>query len=246
MASNISVFLRFSDGTFGSLRSTVTESSTAFGQYTEITTEGGDLNQTSGVRAGPAFNGMTCTHAFAVCATDNATTASLCSVYFEDTNGSIMVPIQGGGQGNSGFPPLKKPIRLSTGVVVKGALQDGADLVQVGTLAVYCVSGKSDVFAALGVDDTPTAMLNPQGKTIGQALDGQTISCAYATYAATNGLDDNDGGVNAFYIESAQGTLKAMYPPSRAGNGRGNSGVEYMSYPVKIVQNDTLSITASL
>ena len=41
MASNISIFLKFSDGTFGSLRSTVTESSTAFGQYSEITTEGG-------------------------------------------------------------------------------------------------------------------------------------------------------------------------------------------------------------
>ena len=114
MASNISVFMRFSDGTFGSLRSTVTESSTAFGQYTEITTEGGDLNQTEGISAGQAFNGMTCTHAFAVCATDNAITASLCSVYFEDTNGSIMVPVQGGGQGNSGFPPLKKPVRLAT------------------------------------------------------------------------------------------------------------------------------------
>ena len=75
MASNISVFLRFSDGTFGSLRTTVTESSTAFGQYTEITTEGGDLNQTAAISAGQAFNGQTVTHAFALCATDSATTA---------------------------------------------------------------------------------------------------------------------------------------------------------------------------
>jgi ribosomal protein S6E (S10) len=245
MASNISVFLRFSDGTFGSLRTTVTESSTAFGQYTEITTEGGDLNQTAGVSVGQAFSGQTVSHAFAVCATDSATTAALCSAYFEDTNGSIMVPIQGGGQGNTGFPMLKKPIRLSTGVVVKAALQDAADLVQIATLAVYCASGKSDCFAALGVDDTPTAMVNPQGKTIGQSLDGQTIQCAYATYAATNGLDDNDGGVNALYIENASGVLKAMYPVSRGG-GTGNNGVSYVSYPVKIVQNDTLTVTASL
>ena len=244
MASNISVFLRFSDGTFGSLRSTVTESSTAFGQYSEITTEGGDLNQTSGVSVGQAFNGKTCTHAFAKCATDDATTAALVSAYFENTDGSIAVPIQGGGQNQSGMPMLKKPMRMQTGVVCKAALQDAADAVQIATLAVYCASGKSDIFAALAVDDTPTAMVNPQGKTIGQALDGQSISCVYATYAATNGLDDNDGGVNALYIENAQGTLKAMYPTTKGNQGDGP--VPYISYPVKIVQNDTLTVTASL
>lgn len=244
MASNISVFLRFSDGTFGSLRTTVTESSTAFGQYTEITTEGGDLNQTAGISAGQAFNGQTVTHAFALCATDSATTACFVGAYFEDTNGSIMVPIQGGGQHMSGLPMLKKPIRLMTGVVVKAALQDTGDSVQIATLAVYCASGKSDVFAALGVDDTPTAMLNPQGKTVGQSLDSQTIQSAYATYAATNGLDDNDGGVNAVYIENAAGVLKAMYPTAKGVGG--NSPVPYITYPVSIVQNDTLTVTASL
>jgi hypothetical protein len=244
MASNISVFLRFSDGTFGSLRSTVTESSTAFGQYTEITTEGGDLNQTEGVSAGQAFNGKTCTHAFAKCATDNATTAAFVGAYFENTDGSIAVPIQGGGQHQSGMPPLKKPIRLATGVVVKAALQDVADAVQIATLSVYCASGKSDLFAALAVDDTPTALVNPQGKTIGQALDGQTISCAMATYGATNGLDDNDGGVNALYVENAAGVLKAMYPITRGNSG--DSPVPWISYPVKIVQNDTATVTASL
>ena len=140
MASNISVFLRFSDGTFGSLRSTVTEASTAFGQYSEITTEGGDLNQTAAISAGQAFPGKTCTHAFAMCATDSATTASLCSAYFEANNGSIMVPIQGGGQHMSGFEPLKRPVRMQTGVVVKAALQDSGNAVQVATLAVYCRS----------------------------------------------------------------------------------------------------------
>ena len=127
MASNCSVFLRFSDGTFGSLRSTVTESSTAFGQYTEITTEGGDLNQTEGVSAGQAFPGKTCTHAMAKVATDDATTACFVAAYFEDTNGSIMVPIQGAGQNGSALPKLKKPIQMKTGVVVKAALQDQAD-----------------------------------------------------------------------------------------------------------------------
>ena len=244
MASNISVFMRFSDGTFGSLRSTVTESSTAFGQYGEITTEGGDLNQTEGISAGQAFPGKTVTHAFALCATDNATTAALCSAYFEANDGSIMVPIQGGGQHMSGLPKLKKTVQMRTGVVVKAALQDAADAVQVATLAVYCASGKTDIFAAVAVDDTPTAMLNPQGKTVGQSLDGQTISCVYATYAATNGLDDNDGGVNALYIESSAGVLKAMYPTAKGVGG--NNPVPYISYPVPIVQNDTLTVTASL
>ena len=244
MASNISVYLKFSDGTFGSLRSTVTESSSAFGQYTEITTEGGDLNQTADVSAGQAFPGKVCTHAFAKCQTDNATTACLVGAYFEATDGSIMVPIQGGGSSQSGMPALKKPVRMQTGIVVKAALQDAADAVRVATLGVYCRSGKSDFFAALAVDDTPTAMVNPQGKTIGQALDGQEILCAYATYAATNGLDDNDGGVNAFYIENSAGVLKAMYPPVKGNNGDGP--VPYIEYPVRIVQNDTLTVTASL
>jgi hypothetical protein len=244
MASNISIFLKFSDGTFGSLRSTVTESSSAFGEYSEITTEGGDLNQTAGVSVGQAFPGKVCTHAFAKCATDSATTACLVAAYFEATDGSIMVPIQGGGSSQSGMPQLKKPVRMATGIVAKAALQDAADAVQIASLAVYCASGKSDVFAALAVDDTPTAMVNPQGKTIGQALDGQTIVCAYATYAATNGLDDNDGGVNAFYIESSAGVLKGMYPPTKGNNGDGP--VPYVEYPVRIVQNDTLTVTASL
>ena len=244
MASNISVFLKFSDGTFGSLRSTATESSTAFGQYEEIKTEGGDLNQTASVSAGQAFPNKTCTHAMAKVATDNATTACFVAAYFEDTNGSIMVPIQGAGQNGSALPKLKKPVQMKTGVVVKAALQDQADEVQIATLAVYCASGKSDVFACLAVDDTPTAMVNKNGKTIGQALDGQSISCAYATYAATNGLDDNDGGVNALYVESSAGVLKAMYPTTA---GRGNpEAVAYISYPVPIVQNDTLTCTASL
>jgi len=202
------------------------------------------LNQTSGVSVGQAFNGKTCTHAFAKCATDDATSASFVSAYFENTDGSIAVPIQGGGQLQTGMPALKKPMRMATGVVCKAALQDAADAVQIATLAVYCASGKSDIFAALAVDDTPTAMVNPQGKTVGQALDGQTISCAYATYAATNGLDDNDGGVNALYIENAQGTLKAMYPVTRGNSGAGP--VPYISYPVMITQNDTLTVTASL
>lgn len=244
MASNISIFLKFSDGTFGSLRSTVTESSTAFGQYSEITTEGGDLNQTGAVSVGQAFPGKVCTHAFAKCATDDATTACYVSAYFEATDGSIMVPIQGGGQHQTGMPQLKKPVRMATGIVAKAALQDAADAVQIATLSVYCASGKSDVFAALAVDDTPTAMVNPQGKTVGQSLDGQTIVCAIPTYAATNGLDDNDGGVNALYIESSAGVLKAMYPTCKGNSGDGP--VPYVEYPVRIVQNDTLTVTASL
>jgi len=242
--ANISIFLRFSDGTFGSLRSTVTESSTPFGQYTEILTEGGDLNQSSGISVGQAFPGKVCTHAFAKCATNNATTACYVAAYFEDTDGSIMVPIQGGGQLQTGMPLLKKSVRMKTGIVAKAAFQDAADEVQIATLSVYCRSGKSDVFAALAQDDTPTPMVNRQGKTIGQALDGQTILCAIPTYAANNGLDDNDGGVNALYIESSAGVLKAMYPTSKGNSGE--SAVPYVEYPVQIVQNDTLTVTASL
>ena len=65
-----------------------------------------------------------------------------------------------------------------------------------------------------------------------------------ANLAATNGLDDNDGGVNALYIENAAGVLKAMYPTAKGVGG--NSPVQYITYPVSIVQNDTATVTASL
>ena len=144
----------------------------------------------------------------------------------------------------SGLPVLKKPIRLQTGVVVKAAMQDSGNAVQVATLSVFCANGKSDLFAAVGVDSVPTPLLNPQGKTIGQALDSQTISCVMSTYAARDGLDSNDDGVNALYVENAAGVLKAMYPTAK-GSG-GNNPVPYITYPVRITQNDTATVTASI
>lgn len=248
MASNASCFILFSDGSFGSLRGTLTAADSAFGRYGELTTEGGDLNQTAGVSVGQAFSGKTAVAAVVKVSTDNATTAALCAAYFENPDGSIACPIQGGGVGVTGLPKLVKNVRMQTGLVVKACLQDLSDAAtKLGTLAVYTSSGKCDVFAALGVDSTPTAMVNAQGATIGQALSGQTIVGAYATYAATNGLDDNDDGVNAFYVEDASGQLKAMYPPAFGGGGGGPElPCPYIRYPVRIQQNDTLSICSSV
>jgi hypothetical protein len=243
MASNASCYVRFSDGTFASFRGTLTPATGKFGQYAELTTEGGDLNQTESVSAGQAFTNKVATHAFVKCATDSATTACYMSAWFELPNGQKTCIIEGGGANSAAMPALSKPVRFQTGLIIKAALQDEGDAAQIATLSVYCASGKVDVFAALAVDDVPTSMVNEQGATIGQALENEVIVGAIATYAATNGLDDNDGGVNALYVEDAAGTLKAMYPTEK---GDGSRGVEWQRYPVRIRQNDTLTVTASL
>jgi len=241
MATNISIYGLCSDGTFVALRDTVTEDT-----LTEIKTDASaDLNITGDVGLGQAFQDKTLVRAVAKVQTDDATTGCLSWADLKDAQGTIICPIQGGGSSVSALPVLVKPVRLKTGIIAEARWQAVADSVQYGALMCYTASGMCDVFYALGVDSTPTSMQNASGATVGQSLAGQVIVGAYATYSATNGLDDNDDGVNAFYIESAEGQLKAMYPPGRVGNGT-NDLTNWIRYPVRIDQNDTLTITASL
>ena len=154
MASNISVLIKFNDGTFTYLRDTVT-----LDTLTEIQTDAsGLLNITADVSVGSAYTGKVATHALAKCVTDSATSAAFCYAAFYGPDGSVLSPIQGGGFRVSGLPRLVKPVRMSTGTVCKAQSQAVADSVQIASVAVYTAGGKCDIFFGTAVDDTDVSM----------------------------------------------------------------------------------------
>lgn len=238
MATAFSIYGRCSDGTVISLVNTsVTENT-----VTEIQTGGTGLAQVSGVSLGQAYIGKTLTHAVAKVSTEGAATGGICYAQILDASGKVAMIIQGGGDHVSDFPALCRPLTLANGMVAQGrwdALADAATLQ--ASLAVYCTDGSCDVFTVAGVDATKTAMLNKDSATVGQALAGKTIMKAYATFNSTYGINESNQGNGGFYIESSDGQLKAVYPP---GNGRDQTAVPFITYPVRIAQNDTLSVMA--
>lgn len=242
MATDIAGFVQFSDGTFASL---LREGATAETVAT-LPTGGTGLNQEAGIEIGQAYEGKTAVAASVRVVTDDATTGAFCSAYFQGPDGKIIVPVQGGGYQATGVPNLKKPVMMTTGVTLRATFDAQADAVALASLAVYCTDGTSDNFSVKAVDAVKTSMVNKDGNTIGQALQGKTLSCAYATYSATKGLNDNGAGVSAFFLESANGQLKFMFPP--ADGVEGSHVVQYISPPrgVLLTQNDTLSVMAGL
>ncbi len=123
------------------------------------------------------------------------------------------------------------------------AAQDVHDGVGVATLAVYCTDGTSDVFQCTTVDATKTAMTNKDGSTLGQALSGKVIKNAYATYNSSKGLNEDGAGVSGFFLESAEGQLKHIFPPCQ---GRQSVPIPLISgFGTIIDQNDTLSATGT-
>ena len=241
MATAIYGFVQFSDGTFASLAN----ANVTAEQATDIQTGGTGLNQVSGVSIGQAYEGKVAIAASALVQTDDATTGQWCNSYFLGPDGKIICLVQGnGGSFGCGLYKLSKPVRMQTGVKFMGTWDAGADAVALASAGVYCSDGTADVFSVKAVDATKTAMVNKDGATIGQALAGKTIVNAYATYSADKGLNDNQAGVSAFYVESADGQLKLMLPPQR-GSER-NFWLMNGARPVKIDQNDTLSVMAGL
>jgi hypothetical protein len=242
MATDITAFVQFSDGSFASL---LKEGATAE-TVTSLPTGGTGLNQVSGVEIGQAYAGKMAVAASIKVITDDDTSGAFSYGYFLGPDGKIIVPVQGGGYQSTGVPNLKKPVMMQPGVTLQAAFDAAADAVGLAAAAVYCRDGTSDVFFVKAVDATKTAMVNKDGNSIGNALPGKTISCVYASYSSTKGLNDNGAGVSAFYLESSDGQLKAMYPPSQS---RASGTVTpYISYPVgvKIDQNDTISVMAGL
>ena len=234
----------FSDGTFASLLKEGATSATV----TELTTGGTGLNQVSGVSIGQAYQGKTAIAVHISCMKDGTQTSpgsgdGFSHGYFLGPDGKIICVVQGGGGASSGLNPLSKPVRMQTGVTLQAAFVAATDGVVLGALSVYCTDGTSDVFTATGVDATATSMVNKDGSTIGQALAGKVISKGLATYNATKGLNEDGAGVGAFFIESAEGQLKMMFPP---GQGNGSIPAPWIpAYGTRINQNDTLTITAT-
>ena len=242
MATNVSIILQMSDGTFSYLRNDVTLNS-----LTEVKTDNsGILNIAGDLSAGQALQSKVVVAAAAKVVTDDATTGCFGHAAFYDAQGSIMCVIQGGGNTDSGLPMLMKPVRLSTGVTVKVLAQAGETAtLKIGSLAVYCASGKSDIFFGTGSDGSAVSMLNKDGNSIGESLTGQRAVSVYATYPTTNGLAQIGvaDGIGAFYIESAAGQLKFMANPAL---GRDSQGlVPFQPCNFSINQNDTLSLTAN-
>ena len=219
MASNISILLKFSDGTMTYLRDTVT-----LDTLTEIQTDAsGILNITGDVSVGQAYVGKTATHALAKVVTDSASSGAFCYAAFYGPDGSVLSPIQGGGYRVTGLPKLVKPVQMTTGTVCKG-----------------------DIFFGLAVDDTIVSMLNAQGSSYGQSLAGETVVGAYATYGATYGLADTGvaDGIGGFFVESSTGQLKMLYSPGVAAADA--EPMEYIPGTHRVDQNDTLTVRANV
>ena len=242
MGSAISIMGRCSDGTFVSLEDAATTNT-----LTTISTGPADLNIPQDQPFGKIYDGKVLTHAIAVAQTTDSDGGAFLYAYIEDASGQIVSIIQGGGNNVSGMPQLCRPLKVKFGMLAKAKFQDAADSAGLtASLAVSCKSGKCDVFFVTAVDDTPTAMVNKDGASIGQALVGQTIMKAYASYPGTRGVNDGVTGVSGYYIESSTGSLKAMYPPAGGDAGSGSHVTPFAEYPVMIEQNDTLTVTTSV
>ena len=163
MATNASVILKFSDGTVGYLRNAVT-----LDAATEVKTDNsGLLNQAGDLSVGQAFQGKTLTHAAVKIQTDSATSGAFGYASIIGISGNIIGAIEGGGQATAGLPRLKRPVRMQTGVKINVFAQALADAVQYASLAVYCASGKVEIFQGLAVDATNVSMTSViSGSTI--------------------------------------------------------------------------------
>jgi len=241
MASDIYAAVKFSDGTIASLVASGVSNRTA----TELTTGGTGLNQVASVSIGQAYSGKRAVAAMVNVVKDATNIAAgtadaFCYAYFLGPDGKIMCLAQGGGAASTGFEPLAKPIVMQTGVTFVAASSNAGDGVNQASLAVYCTDGTADVFTALAVADVKTSMQNKDGSTIGQALNGRVIQKAYATYGGSKGVNEDGAGVQYFYVESADGQLKMLFPPAY---GAGQSAVPYIpGYGTRILQNDSLSV----
>ena len=241
MATHVSCIIRFSDGSMTFLRDDVTADT-----LTEIQTDAsGLLNITCDLSVGVANQGKTATHALCKVQSDNATDGAFGYAAFYGTQGEVLCPVQGGGVPVSGLPKLVKPVRMQSGVQLKVFWQAVADAVQQASVAVYCASGKCDIFTGTAVDDTDVSLTNKDGNTWGEALAGQTVVAGYATYSATNGVADVGiaDGIDGFFVESASGQLLGMWFPAK-----GNDQVPppWIAQSIRVSQNDTLTCRANV
>lgn len=240
MATDIMAFVKFSDGTMGSF---LKEGATAE-TVTTLPTGGNEINQVSGVEIGQAYNGKMAVACQVICQSDSGTTAAFSYAYFLDPQGKIMTVVQGGGSHNTGLSPLPKRILCAPGVTLNATFDAVADAASLASLAVCCLDGTADCFFIKAVSGSPTELVNKDGNGIGKALVGRRIKYAYATYCATNGLNDNGTGFGALYIQSADGMLKMCFSP---GQGKGQEPSPFINgYGTTIRQNDVAYVNAGV
>ena len=91
-------------------------------------------------------------------------------------------------------------------------------------------------------------MVNKDGATIGESLQNENVKMAYCTYSATNGLADTGivDGINAAYVKSSSGQLKALYPPSKGGGSYNTEPTPWIYHTWRVDQNDKLSVTGNI
>jgi len=243
MATAIYAFGQFSDGTFGSFANSNVTAETA----TEIQTGGTGLNQSSGISIGKQYEGKVLVAMSILVQTDDATTGQFSYGYIAGPNGQIVTIVRGGDYQGQPVRPLCKPVRMQNGTKLFAAFDTASDAVSLASLAVHCASGRAEVFAVKAVDATKTELVSVvSGSTIGEALAGEVIQKYYATYPASQGLNDNQAGNSAFYVESSDGQLKYMFPPHTGNETDGGVDLGECVVPVRIEQNDTLSVMAGL
>ena len=243
MATAIDALFRCSDGTFISLVNNSVSDKT----ITEIQTGGTGLNQSADVSLGQAYVGKTLTHGIYKVSTEDATTGVALGGFVQGPAGNIKVVVQGGGGSVSQLPALPKPITLVQGDKFFAEMDTAADAAtQEAGLIVYCADGHCDYFRATIVNNTKTAMLNRDSNTVGQALANRVIIGAAAAASTVYDVNESQAGVTGYYIESADGQLKAIYPPVTGDTSSAYQNfAQYQKYPVQIRQNDTLSVMGS-
>lgn len=242
MATDIMAVVQFSDGTFGNF---VKEGATAEA-VTSVPTGGNGLAQASGIEIGQAYTGKVAVAAAIKVQSDSAQSGGFSYGYFLGPDGKIICPIQGGGFKSTGLPPLSKPIRMQNGITIQATFDTVADAVGLASLACYCSDGTSDVFFVKAVNNTKTELQNKDGSSFGQALTGKVVTKAYAIYSSTNGLNDSGAGNLGLYVETADGQLKYMFPTSQGAFNEVVVPYIKLAVPIRVVQNDTLSVMASL
>ena len=245
MATSISAYFRCSDGTMISLvDNAVTENT-----VTEIKTGGTGFNQSPSISLGQAYVDKVLTHGVVKVSTEDSVGGQYLYGQVLNPNGSIAVVVEGGGGDTSYFPELPKPVLLSQGMIFQARFDAAADGgTQMAALSVYCTDGTCEVLFAQMANNTKTPMVNKDGNTIGQALAGKTIAAAFARASTAYDINESQAGNGAFYIESADGQLKALYPPAVCLGGTAGGEPNrsfYQIYPVLINQNDTLSVMGS-
>lgn len=238
MTTGITVGLRFSDGTIAYLQNDDV-SAGATGAEILTANQGGDISQTGGVSAGQAYQSKVCTHAFFLVQTQNATTARPLWANIRGSNGAIIVPISSGGLlGAAEFLPLYKPVRFQTGVVVHAAWAAASDSATLVASVDVCSPAKCDNFTVTAVDGSNTELLNKDGATIGQSMQGVVAQEFWARYPGTLGLNENLGGISAIMVTSSDGAMKMLLP--LCGSTMGNSPSARI--PVRINQNDSMVV----